>query len=95
MTFGIIFEEFIFRGFLWGYLIRFGMTEWKLIVLQGIAFWFIHLGSITNPSAFFIVIPISTVLFSYLRKSSNSLFPPIIAHLLLNTLIVLATYKVF
>lgn len=95
MTVGVVFEEFLFRGFLWGYLVRSGLTEWKLMVLQGIAFWFIHLGSITYPIAFFIVIPFSTFLFSYLRKSSNSLFPSIIGHLFLNTLIALAGYRLF
>jgi hypothetical protein len=88
-------EEFLFRGFLWGYLIKIGLSDNKAFLIQFVIFWLSHLVGIIQPFGFFIFIPLSIMLLSILRKFSNSIFPSNLAHLLLNVLISLATYTLF
>jgi membrane protease YdiL (CAAX protease family) len=94
-SFGALIEEILFRGFLWGYLIREGWSENKVIWTQGILFWALHLSRIVTPFTFFIVIPLITIIFSKLTLKSRQLFPAIVAHIIVNvisSMLNLATY---
>jgi membrane protease YdiL (CAAX protease family) len=78
-------EEILFRGLLWGYLIRVGWREEKILWFQGILFWLIHFQNIFNPITFFITIPLGIILYSILVKYSKQLSTSIIAHTVMNT----------
>jgi membrane protease YdiL (CAAX protease family) len=81
------FEEIIFRGYLWGYLRRFGWKENRILLVQAVLFWFVHLGYIKMyPITFFITIPIITIIFSLLTRYSKQVFPSMIAHTIINAI---------
>ncbi len=80
-------EEIVFRGFLWGFLKRLGWNVEKIIVAQGILFWFTHIIRLGTPLTFFITIPLGIIIFSLLTRYSKQLSAPILAHLVSNSLI--------
>jgi membrane protease YdiL (CAAX protease family) len=85
---GTIMEEILFRGFLWGYLRRLGWVENKIFWGQGILFWLSHFSRIIiAPLTFFFTIPILTFVSSKLTKHSRQVFPSIISHTIINTMI--------
>ncbi len=74
-------EEFIFRGLLWGGLLKESYPEGKAAVLQGVLFWMWHFDrAIPAPLSFWILIPAVTAFLSFLAWRSRSLLPPIAAH---------------
>ncbi len=74
-------EEFIFRGLLWGSLLRQSYSEGKAAALQGVLFWAWHFDrAISSPVLFWLLIPAVTVFLSFLAWRSRSLLPPIAAH---------------
>jgi membrane protease YdiL (CAAX protease family) len=80
-------EEIVFRGFLWGYLRRFGWTESKIFFVQGILFWLCHLSrSIITPFSFFIGLPLLVFVTGKLVMKSKQLFPSILSHSIVNML---------
>jgi len=84
-------EEIIFRGFLWGYLIRFGWNERQAIWGQAIVFWLIHFAQLFYaPITFFIIVPISIVLFSIIVRNTKQVFWAIIVHTVINVVIPVA-----
>ncbi len=90
LSYVTLFEEFIFRAFLVGYLIKLGVQEKFAFLTQGIIFWLLHVGSIlilNDPIAFFISIPILTFATSYLTMKYKSIFPAIIVHTLWNVIV--------
>lgn len=93
---GVPLEEIWFRGFLWGYLRRYGWEENKIIWTQGLLFWLIHFSRIfAEPFTFFLVIPLFTLILSKLRSYSKQIYPSILSHTIMNTvgaLLNLATF---
>jgi membrane protease YdiL (CAAX protease family) len=85
-SFGVIVEEMIYRGFLWGYLRKIGWEEKKIIWGQGILFWLSHLYRIRTPITFFLTIPLLTFVSSKLVQRSRQVFPSILSHLITNTM---------
>ena len=84
---GIAFEEILFRGFVWGYLRRFGLAENKTIWIQGLLFWLVHFGSaFIRPFTFFLAIPLGTLVQTKLTSYSKQIFPSILAHAMINIL---------
>jgi membrane protease YdiL (CAAX protease family) len=80
-------EEMLFRGFLWGYLRRFGWTESKIFFVQGILFWLCHFSRlIVTPFVFFIGIPLMVFVTGKLVMKSKQLFPSILSHSIINML---------
>jgi hypothetical protein len=77
-------EEILMRGFLWGYLRREGMSENKVIWIQGCVFWLLHISKVFTPFTFFVAIPLLAILCSKLTFHSKQLFPAFISHLLIN-----------
>lgn len=88
-------EEFIFRGYLWGYLQKFGWTERKSSFTQAVLFWGGHFSTIIQtPLSFFITIPMGTWVFSGIVREKKQIFWSIMVHSLLNAVIpvVVATF---
>jgi membrane protease YdiL (CAAX protease family) len=85
-SFGVIIEEMIFRGFLWGYLRKMGWEEKKIFWVQGIVFCLSHLYRIKTPVTFFITIPLLTFVSSKLVQRFRQVFPSILSHLITNTM---------
>lgn len=86
-------EVVIFRGFLWGYLVLYGWPLKRVLVLQGVLFWLLHFPR--DPVTFFLIIPLITLLFSALVLNSRQLLPAILAHAVLNVLILLVVYGLY
>ena len=82
--FAVPIEEFVFRGFIWGYLIKTGIGLKKAMWIQIIMFWFAHILEIGNILFFIITLPLLTYFLSLLRKFSKNLSPSILSHLLFN-----------
>lgn len=82
-TAGII-EEPIYRGFLWGTLRNLKWQENRILVFQGILFWISHLSYLNKPIAFWVVLPIVSLLLGFLVKKSRSIIPSIIFHAIYN-----------
>jgi membrane protease YdiL (CAAX protease family) len=79
-------EEFIFRGLLWGYLVRRNGKVGQAWVIQGLAFWLFHLEQMkAAPFVFWIIIPLCTALYSVLAWRSKGLTASILAHGVLDT----------
>lgn len=85
-------EEILFRGLLWGFLVRVGWKEEKAFWAQAILFWIGHMSRLGYPISFFITIPIGTLVYSILVRYSKQLFPSIVAHSILNTLLPISVY---
>jgi membrane protease YdiL (CAAX protease family) len=79
-------EEILFRGLIWGYLKKEGWGENRIIWTQGILFWFLHFGKLFTPFAFFVVIPVLTVIASQFTKRSRQIFPAVLSHTIMNTI---------
>lgn len=84
LSYVTIFEEVIFRGLIWGFLIQAGWSDNKVFWVQAILFWMLHITK--TPLTFIITIPLITILFSALAKYSKQVFPGIIAHTILNAM---------
>jgi membrane protease YdiL (CAAX protease family) len=82
----IVFEEFLFRGFLWGYLRNKGMGEWLILLIQAIFFWMSHHKYLLAQNFYFfwIPLPLAAVLLGYLVLKSKSLTSSSVAHFLFN-----------
>ncbi len=84
---GAVTEEFVFRGLFLGFLVKEWHNEKKAYLIQGLIFWLSHFDRIlVSPIGFWIVLPISTLLFTLLAWRSRSLAPSIAAHTTFNTL---------
>lgn len=83
---GVLLEEILFRGFLWGYLKKLGWKDRKIFWTQGILFWITHFGRIFTPFTFFVIIPVITLISSKLTLRTKQIFPAIISHTVINIL---------
>lgn len=78
-------EEIVFRGLLWGYLIRGGWSEKKVFWVQAILFWLMHIPQVfITPIPLLGVVPITILVISLFVLFSKQIFPAIAAHTLLN-----------
>lgn len=82
-----IYEEAIFRGFLWGYLEKKKWDNKWILVFQGILFWLLHLYYLPNsPIVFWISVPLVGLILGLVAWRSRSITTTIIIHALYNTL---------
>ena len=95
-SFAAILEEFLFRGFLWGYLKRSGWREGNIFWAQGVLFWILHISKLLEtPFTFLLILPMSTYIYSILAVKSKQIFPAFLAHVVINavgSVLNLATY---
>lgn len=83
--FGVVFEEFLFRGLLWKCLRNLGMEEYKIVVTQAILFWLAHYNLLLAGSlSFWTTIPLLGIVLGILVFRSKSLTSSIVAHFLYN-----------
>jgi len=81
------YEEIIIRCVLWGQLRKWDVDERKAIWVQGLLFWSFHIWQLATPITFLLGIPIAILIYSLLVKYSKQVFPSIISHTLINTLL--------
>lgn len=85
-----IYEEMIYRGLLWMFLKDKGWGDFKIIIIQAILFWLSHISTVlVDPSQFFIVVPILSLILGYIVMRTKSLTPSTIFHVLYNFMVVL------
>lgn len=84
LSFVTIVEEIVFRGFLVGYLKRFGCKENIAFVVQALLFWLIHYASLGNPLTFFLSIPILIISTTLVVRWFKQLSPSIFIHTFVN-----------
>jgi len=83
---GIVFEEVLFRGALWAYVLSLGLGEQAAFYIQAILFWISHhsLVLLSNPYAFWGTLPVVAILLGLMTWRSKSLTPSTISHFLFN-----------
>lgn len=87
---GSIYEEAMYRGMLYMFLMDLGVSKSKAFYIQAFLFWFKHISSLlVSPFFFWIILPIGSLIFGYFAVRSKSLMPSTLAHLLVNTWIIL------
>lgn len=85
LGFAPINEEPLFRGFLWGYLRRFGWKEIWVSLVQAALFTSAHIYIAKQfPLMFWAFIPAAAILFGLLTWRSRSIAPAIFAHTMVN-----------
>jgi len=85
---GTIYEEAVYRGMLYMFLMDIGVSKPKTFYIQAFLFWITHINYLFRfPFAFWIVIPILSLTLGYIAMRSKSLTPSTFAHLLYNTLV--------
>ena len=82
-----IFEEPVYRGFLWGFLKNIGLSDGQTLVAQAGLFWISHINYIHHPFTIWITTPIMALVLGFLALKSRSIIPPMIAHVTYNAFI--------
>jgi len=81
---GLIYEEAIYRGMLYMFLMDVGVSKSKAFYIQAFLFWIKHM-DFGFPFSFWIITPILSLAFGYIVMRSKSLTPSTFAHLLDST----------
>jgi membrane protease YdiL (CAAX protease family) len=85
---GTIYEEAVYRGMLYMFLIDLGVSKSKAFYIQAFLFWITHINYLLRfPFAFWIILPILSLTLGYIAMRSKSLTPSTFAHILYNTLV--------
>lgn len=94
---GIVFEEVLFRGVLWAYVLSLGLSEQAAFYIQAILFWISHrsLLLLSNPYSFWVTLPVAAILLGLMTWRAKSLTPSTISHFLFNFVsqLLLTIYK--
>jgi hypothetical protein len=81
---GVI-EEPVFRGFLWGYLIKLNWSDRRIWLVQAGLFTLAHIYYInTYPISFFVIVPVGALALGYLAWKSRSVATSMVAHGMMN-----------
>jgi membrane protease YdiL (CAAX protease family) len=72
-------EEFLFRGFFWGYLRKFQISELSILCIQAIPFWAAHYYYASTPGIWIRVL-ISGLLFGVVAWKTRSIFSSALVH---------------
>ena len=81
-----IFEEPMFRGFLWGYLRKVNWKEKWILLFQASLFWIAHINYLDRPYSFWIAVPVSGIVLGFLVWRSRSLVSAMFAHAIVNSM---------
>jgi membrane protease YdiL (CAAX protease family) len=85
LGFAAISEEPLFRGFLWGYLRRLSLRESYVWLIQALIFMSAHIYfKDALQLNFWVVVPISGLIFGYFAWRSRSIAPGMLAHAVYN-----------
>ena len=83
-----IYEEAVYRGMLYMFLMDLGLSKSKAFYIQAFLFWASHINYLlANPFFFWVVLPILSLTYGYIAMRSKSLTPSTFAHILYNTLV--------
>lgn len=83
--FGVLFEEFLFRGLIWMCLRKINLKDNYILVIQTFLFWFAHYNTFEgNSVSFLLVIPYVSLILGLLVYYSKALSISFAAHLLYN-----------
>jgi len=87
---GSIYEEAVYRGMLYMFLMDLGVSKSKAFYIQAFLFWIKHISFLLAlPFFFWVILPISSLTYGYIAMRSKSLMPSTFAHLFSNTLVFL------
>jgi len=87
----VIFEEIIYRGMLWSFLKKAGMTEPVILVAQAAAFWITHVNYyLRDPLGFWLTVPFGAIMFGLIVWRSKTVTFSTITHYLYDLLLVLS-----
>ncbi len=82
-----IYEEPLFRGFLWGYLRQRGWKDLPILLVQASLFWLSHPShAIYYPLSFWIVCPLAGLLLGLIAWRARDIAPSMFAHGLIDGL---------
>jgi membrane protease YdiL (CAAX protease family) len=79
-------EEMVFRGFLWGYLKKFGFDERKILIIQAGLFWLAHLNYFEKKYTFWVIVPLMGIVMGLIVWRSRTLSSSILLHAVYNTM---------
>jgi membrane protease YdiL (CAAX protease family) len=85
----VIYEELLFRGLLWMYLEKLKLSGLKILFVQALLFWIVHLNS-TSRAFFWVLLPLLGLWFGFLVLRSKSLIPSISTHFVYNFIVYLS-----
>lgn len=80
-----VWEEIFFRGLLWGYLNKIGLSIRQASLIQFMIFWLLHYDGQSSNMSFYISLPLEIFIQTLLVYRSKQLTPAIISHALYNT----------
>jgi len=87
---GSIYEEAVYRGILYMFLMDLGVSKSKAFYIQAFAFWIIHMEYLLAlPFYFWLFLPIHSLIYGYIAMRTKSLTASASAHLLYNTWVTL------
>lgn len=76
-----VYEEFLYRGFFWGMMLKIGWSQKRVWFVSSILMWLTHILLLpTKPFVFFFFTSSLILLLGYLRKKTNSLTLSVIVH---------------
>jgi membrane protease YdiL (CAAX protease family) len=84
LSFIVLIEEIVFRGFLTAYLIKIGVKEKTAFTIQALLYWLVHYNRSDNLISFYISIPILAWSTSFIVKRHKQLTASIIVHTTVN-----------
>lgn len=90
----VIYEEIIFRGFLWGYLRQVGYSDGLSCIFQGVIFWLIHFSKYGFSIPELIIIFLLTISTTIIVRYSRQVFPALVIHSFTNALTNILLYIV-
>ncbi|AEE91070.1 Abortive infection protein [Tepidanaerobacter acetatoxydans Re1] len=97
LSFAAIMEEPLFRGFFWGYLKKYKLSDITICVIQALLFWGVHIYYIDTGLNFWIFHPITAFLIGVIIVKTKNIAYSLVAHALINTIsqIFMFYYKIF
>ncbi len=82
-----IYEEPLFRGFLWGYLRQRGWKDVSILFVQAGLFWLSHpIHAVLYPLSFWVICPLAGLLLGLIAWRARDIAPSMFAHGLINGL---------
>ncbi len=82
-----IYEEPLFRGFLWGYLRQRGWKDLPILLVQAGLFWLSHpVHAVLYPLSFWVICPLAGLLLGLIAWRARDIAPSMFAHGLINGL---------
>jgi membrane protease YdiL (CAAX protease family) len=82
----VVFEEFLFRGYLWDLLKSHRLSDRKIIFIQAGLFWAAHLGLYRSLYDILFALPVGGILLGYVVLRTRSIGQSTIGHLIFNIL---------